>query len=390
MTLWHNLRWKLISTLVLAVVVWFTAGLVGFPDTFRWFFAGYVIIALPFFILLDARFAGEPRRPVLAILLVFFVAALALSLVAFFLPQYSTRVERDKIARLQNAFLERQAPEREKALRVEAEKLGLRLVKEGQTSTGATSPGATEISPAMIAQGKQVYEDYECYNCHQVGGKGSVKRRGPQLDNVGSLMSVEAIKAEILDPRASLSEGFAEEFDKVTMPDDFSQRMSEEQINAVVAYLSTLKDTSAKSPRAFFAGTRRAAEGPWYELPLEFQRVMPRAWWTDPKIIAEGKAIYEGTAKSDVVCAACHGRDGVPILTGALDFRSKNSVEGMSEVYWYWRIAAGITGTAMTAWKDKLTPEEIWKVMAYENTFAYGAQPTDHNKKFSPPKAQVK
>jgi mono/diheme cytochrome c family protein len=388
MTLGQNLRWKLISALVLATVVWLAAGLVGFPDAFRWFFAGYVIIALPFFVLLDTRFSGEPRRPVLAIVTVFLIAAGALSLAAFFLPQYSTRVERDKIARLQKAFLERQAPEREKALRVEAEKLGLRVVKTGETTTGPSTTG--EVSPAMIAQGKQVYEDYECYNCHQIGGKGSVKRRGPQLDNIGSVLSSELIKIKIQAPRLILSQGFEEEYDKDTMPDDYDQRMSDEQISALVAYLSTLKDTNVKSPKALFAGRKRETEGPWYEIPPEFQKVMPRAWWTDPKIIAEGKAIYEGVTKPDVVCAACHGRDGVPVLTGASDFRNRAFLEGLSEVYWYWRIAKGVSGTAMTAWGEKLTTEEIWKVMAYENTFAYGGQPTDHAAKFRPPKAQVK
>jgi hypothetical protein len=42
----------------------------------------------------------------------------------------------------------------------------------------------------------------------------------------------------------------------------------------------------------------------------------------------------------------------------------------------------------MTAWGEKLTPEEILKVMVYVNTFAYKGQPTNHAEKFYPPKAK--
>jgi mono/diheme cytochrome c family protein len=242
----------------------------------------------------------------------------------------------------------------------------------------------------LIERGKMAYNDWECFNCHKIAGEGGVKRRGPELDNIGNLLSLDAIRAEILNPASSLAEGFEEEYNKVTMPDDFGKRLSDEELNALAAYLSTLQDTAVQTPGPLFPGTLREDRGPFYEIPRAYQKSMPAGWWTDPEIIAEGKAIYEGQVHPDVVCAACHGRDGAPLVAGALDFRDPDVVEGMSDAFWYWRIARGVPDTVMTAWEEKLTPEEIFKVMAYENTFAYGGEPTDHGEMFYPPEAEVK
>jgi mono/diheme cytochrome c family protein len=285
-------------------------------------------------------------------------------------------------------------------LKQEAAELGLVVAEPGQvvqasgapTETVAAGPTAASApaapAPELVERGKQAYEDWECYNCHKVGGKGGVKRRGPELDNIGNLVSPEALRAKILQPTFFLAKGFEEEYDKVTMPDDYGKRMSDDEVNALVAYLSTLKDTSVETPTPLFPGTAKGDRGPFYEIPQEYQKTVPAAWWTDPQIVAEGKAIFEGQVKPDVVCAACHGRDGVPVLTGAADFRNLDLVEGWSDAYWYWRIATGVPDTAMTAWGEKLTPEEILKVMVYVNTFAYKGQPTNHAEKFYPPKAK--
>lgn len=406
MTLWQNLRWKLVGTAVLAVVVWLVSGLIGFPTIFRFYFTGYALIALPFFVLLDHRFGTQPRHGGLSIATVFLVASAVLLLASRLLPQYDPQVEQEKIARIQRSYLDRQKPQRIETLRKEAEELGLVVSEPGQvvqtapgtesspgTATGsapATEPTSAEVaapSPELIERGRQAYEDWECYNCHKIGGKGGVKRRGPELDNIGSLLSPDAIRAEILNPASSLAEGFEDEYDKKTMPDDFGQRLSDDEINALVAYLSSLKDTSVQTPSPFFPGTRKGDQPPFYEIPLEYQKTMPAGWWTDPEIVAEGKAIYEGQTNPDVVCAACHGRDGVPIMAGAANFRDPDLIEGWSDAFWFWRVSKGVEGTAMTAWEEKLTPEEILKVMAYENTFAYDGEPTDHAASFYPPKA---
>jgi hypothetical protein len=41
-----------------------------------------------------------------------------------------------------------------------------------------------------------------------------------------------------------------------------------------------------------------------------------------------------------------------------------------SDSVWFWRVNEGVTGTKMKAWKSKLSEDAIWKVIAYESTFA--------------------
>lgn len=388
MSLLSNLVRKLPVFVILSAVIFFLGGVIGFPVVFRLFFIGYAFLGALFFAFLELRFEGRPRRGGLAMLSVFLGASVLLLLIANALPQFDPKVEQEKIARLQKSFLDRQKPARFEALKKEAEALGVTVVGEVAAGGGESPVSAGEApSPELVDRGKQAYEDWECYNCHKLGGKGGVKRRGPELGNVGSLLSPDALRAEIFNPSSSLATGFEEDYDKVTMPDDFGKRMSEEEVGALVAYLSTLKDAAAESPKPLFPGTVKGDRGPFYEIPVEYQREMPPGWWTDPKIIAEGKAIYEGQTHPDVVCAACHGRDGKPVMTGALEFANPDVVEGMSTAFWYWRIATGVPGTPMTAWGEKLTPEEILKVIAYENTLAYGGEPTDHDANFYPPKA---
>ena len=111
------------------------------------------------------------------------------------------------------------------------------------------------------------------------------------------------------------------------------------------------------------------------EVPAAFaDRHIPEGWWTDEKVIAEGKELYEGRKNMDVNCAACHGMGGLPVLTGARDFRDVSIVGKWSDSYWFWRVAEGVPDTAMTGWKEKLSEEEIWQVIAYSRTFSQGGK----------------
>jgi mono/diheme cytochrome c family protein len=376
---WWHLRWKLIGTLALAFAVWIAAGWIGFPRLFQWYFVGYVLLALPFYLLLDAGPGRPPRRPGLAILGFFLLLSALLTGAGFLLPQYDPRVEVEKIKRLQQVARDREETRQLEGLRRLAEKQGLTLARAGE-APAAPSPSspvgmakAEAVDPKLVDRGKQVYDDYECYNCHKLGGKGGVKRRGPEMDNVGNLLSAEMFKAKILDPLVFLTDGYEEEYKKVIMPDDFKDRMGPKEIDAVVAYMVSLKNPSHNTPKPLF----KSPKG-WTSIPREFQETMPKGWWTDEKIIARGKQIYEGAVKSDVTCAACHGRDGQPLLTGARDFRDAAYVAKMSDAYWFWRLSAGVPQTPMTPMKEKLTEEEAWQVIAYQHTFSHGGKPEEH------------
>ena len=96
---------------------------------------------------------------------------------------------------------------------------------------------------------------------------------------------------------------------------------------------------------------------------------MPAGWWTDEKIIAEGKEIFEGVKNIDVNCSSCHGKDGKPVKAGARDFRKSDRMKLYSDSVWLWRISEGVPNTKMKAWKSKLSEEDRWKAMAYEHNF---------------------
>jgi mono/diheme cytochrome c family protein len=114
--------------------------------------------------------------------------------------------------------------------------------------------------------------------------------------------------------------------------------------------------------------------------PVAYQdKHMPDGWWTDPKIIEEGKKIFTGEHNIDVNCSSCHGKDGKPVKRGARDFRVAQRMSLYSDSVWFWRISEGVPKTKMKSWKNKLSEEEIWKVMAYEHTFSHGGQPAPHD-----------
>ncbi len=110
--------------------------------------------------------------------------------------------------------------------------------------------------------------------------------------------------------------------------------------------------------------------GPPPPAPPEYaDKHMPAGWWSDEKIIAEGKEIFEGVKNIDVNCASCHGKDGKPVKAGARDFRKGERMKLYSDSVWFWRISEGVPNTKMKAWKSKLSEEDRWKAMAYERTF---------------------
>ena len=52
-----------------------------------------------------------------------------------------------------------------------------------------------------------------------------------------------------MNPRAWMAEGFEKEYNKKLMPDKYKELMSDQEIEELVAYLATLKDTSVQTPK---------------------------------------------------------------------------------------------------------------------------------------------
>ena len=120
--------------------------------------------------------------------------------------------------------------------------------------------------------------------------------------------------------------------------------------------------------------------------PEYIDKKMPAGWWTDSKIIAAGQKVYEGRItykkkfeKGRKKCFKCHGVDGKPKIRRARDFRGKEKMATFTDAYWYWRVSEGVPRTKMEAWKDFLTEEQRWQVIAYEHTFSHKGKPAEHS-----------
>jgi mono/diheme cytochrome c family protein len=114
-------------------------------------------------------------------------------------------------------------------------------------------------------------------------------------------------------------------------------------------------------------------------VPPEYRSAhVPSAAWTDPRMIARGREIYLTR------CAVCHGDEGRgdgPAVTALPvkppDLRDPGMVGEMAGNYWFWRISEGglvepfrSLGSIMPAWKEELSIEDRWAVIAYQHTFS--------------------
>ena len=104
----------------------------------------------------------------------------------------------------------------------------------------------------------------------------------------------------------------------------------------------------------------------------------------DPAVIEEGRVLFQ------INCRPCHGTpaDGQgPMAYGfrlkPANFRSEDTIATVIEAYAFWRIKEGGIGlpaegspwdSAMPAWKDELSDDQIWKIIAAEYATA-GVEP---------------
>ena len=188
---------------------------------------------------------------------------------ASFLPQYDPTVEKGKIDKIVKPKMD--PPEARKA-RLEAM---VKKSEELQAKTATLLAGLEKLAPSapeggkpvgaqaisagggdIIARGMEVYDLHECYNCHKIGGKGSVKKRGPILDNIGNLLTQDDVKKKVFDPTYLYADGFEKEHKKGLMPDKYKELMSDEEVTALAAYLATLKNPAVETPKPIFVKSR--------------------------------------------------------------------------------------------------------------------------------------
>ncbi len=108
----------------------------------------------------------------------------------------------------------------------------------------AQQPIQAAVEPVLIqgATGEELFINAACNSCHQQDTLGAVGGVGPNLTDVGSRLSAEEIAQSIKDPNAVLAEVCpAGPCPAGVMPQNFAERLSEEQINTLAQFLSEQK-----------------------------------------------------------------------------------------------------------------------------------------------------
>jgi mono/diheme cytochrome c family protein len=93
----------------------------------------------------------------------------------------------------------------------------------------AAAPGAA--LPEGLASGLAVFTRMGCGGCHRLAAAGSTGPIGPDLDQRLPNHTRESLTGQILSPGAYSG-----------MPDDFGERMSDTELNALVDFLLAVRE----------------------------------------------------------------------------------------------------------------------------------------------------
>lgn len=261
-----NVLKKLVVGLIVGGALLGITRALEFPFIFQMMFFAYAILGAAVFILLDAP-SLKPMSGVgaLGALVVFYVILCTVYIAGASLwPQYDPEDEKGKIEKIlapkRKATEQGKAEEliaRAKALDEQAKALAERIKALGgdqapaaQAAGGAGAPPATTGAAGgdFMKLGEDQWQLQECYNCHKLKGEGG-KKRGPELDNIGSYLTADDIKQKILDPKSWMAEGFEKEFEKGKMPDKYKDLMEEKDVVALASWLATFKNPSVNTPK---------------------------------------------------------------------------------------------------------------------------------------------
>jgi cytochrome c oxidase subunit 2 len=100
---------------------------------------------------------------------------------------------------------------------------------------GEAGAGGGAQGGAVAADGEQIFADQGCASCHTFAAAGATGEIGPDLDEVVPKLSPEELDTSIVDPGAEVAPGFP----AGTMPTNFGDALSEEELKALEEYLTT-------------------------------------------------------------------------------------------------------------------------------------------------------
>lgn len=110
-------------------------------------------------------------------------------------------------------------------------------------ASACSSQPSTDLPP-KAAEGRTVANEAGCLVCHSTDGSSSTGPTFASLyqsnvtltDGTTVTADQEYLRRSIIDPEANVVKGFAP-----LMPSDFSQRLSSDDIDALIAYIVELK-----------------------------------------------------------------------------------------------------------------------------------------------------
>jgi mono/diheme cytochrome c family protein len=107
------------------------------------------------------------------------------------------------------------------------------------TETGATQTGPQPPPPPAQqgnpAAGRAVFESQGCGGCHTFEPAGTNGTVGPDLDQALQGKDAAFTRQSIVSPNAEITQGFQPNI----MPQDFGQKLSDTQLNNLVAFLQS-------------------------------------------------------------------------------------------------------------------------------------------------------
>lgn len=119
------------------------------------------------------------------------------------------------------------------------ESLGGEVTVTGADIAGSRSAVASAPEPATGADPSDpvaLLEANTCLACHALEGEGAA---GPGFAGIGGRLSADEIREAILDPGAEVTPGY--EALAGSMPPNFADLLSDEELEAVVTYLASLR-----------------------------------------------------------------------------------------------------------------------------------------------------
>lgn len=118
----------------------------------------------------------------------------------------------------------------------------IKSIREGGWVEPQPIQAAAGLVPIEGATFEAIFANAGCNGCHQLDKVGAVGGVGPNLNQVGSRLSIDQIKNSIMNPNAVIAaECPTGPCFPGLMPQNFAQRLTPEQIDTVATYLSEQK-----------------------------------------------------------------------------------------------------------------------------------------------------